>query len=236
VLAGAHVVRDHGVAAMVARFDSVVPTRVVALATWLDGRLLQTFDYEIEGTPCRAMVGRHTRFVAEGVHDEFAPGTLFHAQRFDSYAAHSMSDATGRQVGLIVALHRKPMTEQALTEALLQIFAVRAAAELERQRSDALARASEASYRSIFDAAEDSIFIYDFDTGRVVDVNSKACRTYGYTHDELLRVRISDVSSNVPPAMALRPGKWAVSSAMERSRSLLKGGPVRTRRRRGWRK
>ncbi len=153
----------------------------------------------LHSTPCRAMVGRDSRFVAAGVRAEFRNGTLFHAQGFDSYAAHSMTDASGRQIGLIVALHRQPMTDRALTEALLQIFAVRAAAELERQRAAAEARASEASYRAIFDATEDAIFVHDFDTGRVLDVNPKACRNYGYTHDELLQVRIADVSSNVPP-------------------------------------
>ncbi len=178
-------------AAMIARFDQDEPRRVISLATWLDGHLLRPFDYDIEGTPCRAMVGRDSRFVAAGVHDEFTPGSLFHAQRFDSYAAHSMSDASGRQVGLIVALHRQPLHDRALTEALLKIFAARAAAELERQRADAIARASEASYRSIFEAAEDAIFVHDFDTGRVVDVNPRACRSFGYTHDELLAVRIA---------------------------------------------
>jgi PAS domain S-box-containing protein len=206
-------------AAMIACFDRESPRRVVSLATWLDGRLLQRFEYDIEGTPCRQMVGREARFVPAGVHDEFTPGTLFHAQRFDSYAAHSMCDADGKQVGLIVALHRHPLADQALTEALLQIFAVRAAAELERQRTDAIARASEASYRSIFDAAEDAIFVHDVDTGRVVDVNPKACRTYGYSHDELLEVRIADVSANEPPYTEAEAAQY-----MERAR---RGEPVR---------
>jgi PAS domain S-box-containing protein len=186
-------------AAMVARFDSVVPTRVISLAATLDGRLLQPFDYDIEGTPCRSVVGRESRFVAQGIHDEFSQGSMFHALRFDSYAAHSINDPAGRQVGLIVALHRAPMRDRALTEALLKIFAARAGGELERQRADAIARASEASYRSIFEAAEDAIFVHDFDTGRVVDVNPSACRSFGYTHDELLAVHIADVSSNEPP-------------------------------------
>jgi len=207
-------------AAMVARFDQASPRRVISLATWLDGRLMPPFDYDIEGTPCRKMVGRESRFVATGVHDEFTPGTLFHSQRFDSYAAHSIADATGRQVGLIVAVHRQPLRDQALTEALLKIFAVRAAAELERQRTDELARASEASYRSIFEAAEDAIFVHDIETGRVVDVNPTACRSFGYTHDELLAVRIADVSSNVPPYTEAEASRF-----LEQAR--LSGAPVR---------
>ena len=206
-------------AAMIARFDQDAPRRVISLATWLDGQLLRPFDYDIQGTPCRAMVGRDSLFVAAGVHDQFTPGSLFHAQRFDSYAAHSMRDASGRQVGLIVALHRQPLHDRALTEALLTIFAARAAAELERQRADAIARASEASYRSIFEAAEDAIFVHDFETGRVVDVNPRACRSFGYTHDELLAVRIADVSSNVAPYTEMEAARY-----LEQARS---GEPVR---------
>jgi PAS domain S-box-containing protein len=186
-------------ATMIARFDPAVAGRVVTLATCLDGRMLRSFDYDLAGTPCREMVDRESRFVASGVRDEFTPGTLFHAEKFDSYAAHITVDAAGRRTGLIVAMHRRPMTHRALTEALLQIFAVRAGAELERQRVDAAAREAEASYRAIFEAAEDAVFVHDLETGRVVDVNPQACRMYGYTRDELLKVRIGDVSSNVPP-------------------------------------
>ena len=206
-------------ATMIGRFDAARPGRVEALATWFDGRLLQPFDYDLAESPCRAMVGRESRFVAAGIRAEFKVGTLFHAQAFDSYAAHSMTDANGLQIGLIVALHRRPMTDRALTEALLQIFAVRAAAELDRQRTDAVARASEASYRAIFDATEDAIFVHDLDSGRVLDVNPKACRNYGYTHDELLKVRIGDVSSNVPPYTDVEAARY-----MEQAQ---RGEPVR---------
>jgi PAS domain S-box-containing protein len=186
-------------ATMIARFDPALPGRVVTLATCLDGRMLRSFDYELAGTPCREMVDRDSRFVASGVRHEFTPGTLFHAEGFDSYAAHTMLDAGGRGTGLIVAMHRRPMKNRALTEALLQIFAVRAGAELERQRVDASAREAEASYRAIFEAAEDAVFVHDVQTGSVVDVNPQACRMYGYAREELLKVRIADVSSNVPP-------------------------------------
>ena len=61
-------------------------------------------------------------------------------------------------------------------------------------------RRSEASYRAIFESAEDAIFIHDWDTGKAVDVNPKACATYGYSHDELLQsVSVADVCSGVPP-------------------------------------
>ncbi len=54
----------------------------------------------------------------------------------------------------------------------------------DRQRAAEALRVSEASYRAIFDAAEDAIFVHDIDTGAIVDVNLKACATFGYTREE----------------------------------------------------
>jgi PAS domain S-box-containing protein len=189
-------------ATMIGRFDPDDPDRVIALATCVDGRLLRSFDYDVNTTPCRAMVNRESRFVASGVNGEFAPGTLFQTQGFDSYAAHSMVDAGGRQIGLIVALHRRPMTDRALIEALLQIFAVRAGAELERRQASQALRNSEASYRAIFEASEDAIFIHDRDTGAILDVSPKAADLYGYPRETLKQLRVGDISSNVPPYTA----------------------------------
>ena len=47
----------------------------------------------------------------------------------------------------------------------------------------------QASYREIFEASEDAIFVHDWDTGAILDANPQACATYGYTREELLRVR-----------------------------------------------
>src|SRR5439155_5034998 len=62
----------------------------------------------------------------------------------------------------------------------------------ERKRSDEALRVSEASYRAIFDAAEDAIFVHHIETGAIVDVNPKACTSFGYNRDEF---RYLDIGS-----------------------------------------
>ena len=111
---------------------------------------------------------------------------------FDSYAAHSLMSSTGEQMGIVVALDRAALADQALTEALLKIFSARAAAEIERTRA-------EQSYREILDAAEDAIFVHDWDTGAIIDVSSKAADLFGYSRDDLKRLRIGDLSADVSP-------------------------------------
>ena len=69
----------------------------------------------------------------------------------------------------------------------------------ERKRSAEALRVSEASYRSIFDAAEDAIFVHDVDTGAIVDVNLKACATFGYTREEFRDVDVGMLGTGQRP-------------------------------------
>ncbi len=78
----------------------------------------------------------------------------------------------------------------------------------ERKRAAEALRVSEASYRAIFDAAEDAIFVHDIETGAIVDVNPKACATFGYTREEFRRLDVGTLGSGERPythqdAMAL---------------------------------
>jgi PAS domain S-box-containing protein len=175
------------------------PGIVRSRAAWLDGRLLAPFEYDVRTSPCRDVAGRQLRFVARGVNAEFAPGSLYQALGFDSYAARALVDGEGRPLGLIVAMDRRPLRDQALVEALMQIFAVRAAAELERERAEAALRTSEASYRAIFEANEVAVFVHDWDTGAILDVSPKATELYGHPREDLQRMRVGDISANVPP-------------------------------------
>jgi PAS domain S-box-containing protein len=58
---------------------------------------------------------------------------------------------------------------------------------------------SQASYRTIFDASENAIFVLDWDSGAVIDVNQKACEAYGYTAAEMKTLSADDVSGGEPP-------------------------------------
>ena len=185
-------------AVMIAVFADEGRSRMRTLATCLDGRILRRFDYELSRTPCAGVVGREFRFVGQGVRPEFAPGTMFEALGFDSYAAYALNDAAGVQLGLIAALDRGAMVDRELAESLLKIFAGRAAAELERARAEQALRHSESSYRSIFEASEDPIFVHDWDTGAILDVSPKAAEVYGYSREEMRRLTVADVSANEP--------------------------------------
>src|SRR5579864_849249 len=69
----------------------------------------------------------------------------------------------------------------------------------ERKRAAEALRVSEASYLAIFDAAEDAIFVHDIDTGAIVDVNPKACATFGYTREEFRTLDVGTLGTGERP-------------------------------------
>ena len=69
----------------------------------------------------------------------------------------------------------------------------------DRKRADEALRASEASYRSIFDASQDSIFVHDLETGAIIDVNLKACTTFGYTREEFKQIDVGKLGTGQQP-------------------------------------
>lgn len=63
-----------------------------------------------------------------------------------------------------------------------------------KQISDSL-QLSEERFRNLFETTKDSIFVVDQETLQIIDVNPAACALYGYTREELLKMKNTDVSA-----------------------------------------
>ncbi len=185
--------------AFIARHDAGDPQTLQVLAMHTDGQSMAGSRYTVAGTPCSTVLGQRFRAYPHGLRELFPDDPDVQAQATESYAGHPLHDLDGAPLGIIVVASRQPLVHVERIEAMLQIFAVRAAAEIERLRAEEALQRSEASYRAIFEAAEDAIFIHDWDSGAVLDVNPKACETFGYAYEELCRASVADVSSGVPP-------------------------------------
>ena len=68
----------------------------------------------------------------------------------------------------------------------------------ERNEVEESLRESEANYRHLFEYANDSIFIIDLSTSRILDANQNAARRLGYTRKELLKLKTKDIDVPVP--------------------------------------
>jgi PAS domain S-box-containing protein/putative nucleotidyltransferase with HDIG domain len=64
-----------------------------------------------------------------------------------------------------------------------------------RKRSEKELIESEEKYRQLFELESDAIFLVDNETGCVCEVNSAACALYGFSRDELLQMKNTNLSA-----------------------------------------
>jgi PAS domain S-box-containing protein len=181
--------------AFIARLNPDRPVHATIVAGYLHGELIQDHDYQLAGTPCENVFKRDFEFISRDLPKRFPGDGMMIEQGFQSYAACPLHDSDSRPIGLIAIAHGQVLANRQVTESMLRIYSVRAAAELERQRAEQELRISEANYREIFENAEDSIFVHDFETGEILDVNPKACVTYGYSREEFRHIDLGVISS-----------------------------------------
>jgi PAS domain S-box-containing protein len=87
----------------------------------------------------------------------------------------------------------------------------------ERKRAEAKLRASEENYRSIFNAANDAIFIQDIETGAILDANERVCDMYGFSPEEIRHLTVRELSADETP--------FSEQEAMKLIRSAAVGDP-----------
>ncbi len=78
----------------------------------------------------------------------------------------------------------------------------------ERKQVEESLKKSEENYRSIFNTANDAIFIHDIQTGAIIAVNRKMSEMYGYSSEEATRMDVEALSAGSPGYSRQDSMKW----------------------------
>jgi formate hydrogenlyase transcriptional activator len=108
-----------------------------ALAFWEGDRFGETFEFDVEGTPCLKVVRGEVCHYRDGLVQLFPADKPLAELGARSYLGVPMLDQSGRVIGHIAIIDDKPMERDDRAIDLVKIFAARAAAELKRQRAEA---------------------------------------------------------------------------------------------------
>ena len=113
-------------------------TLLCTLAFWAHDKIAKNFTYDIVGTPCEKVIDNNKiQFYPTGLKKHFPDNQMLIDIGADSYLGVPLVDSSGQPIGLMGVIHHSPMPGHPETLlAILQIFAARAAAELERLHSE----------------------------------------------------------------------------------------------------
>ncbi|MFZ7126312.1 MAG: SpoIIE family protein phosphatase [Desulfobacterales bacterium] len=167
-----------------------------ALAFWVDGQLAERFLIDIDGTPCQAVIETTDLVHYPDRILNFYPHSAslkdFHAV---SYMGLPLLDRNRKVLGNLAVLDRRTMPMELRALAVLQIFADRASAELQRLRAEAGLKKSEEKYRRIIETTGESFLLLDRKFF-ITDANDAFCRLVGYPREEIIGRTPLDFATN----------------------------------------
>ena len=169
--------------AFVAECTDPTKTTVRSLAFWMNDRLGDNFTYVLESTPCEPVLTGRTCFHPEGIQALFPNDADLVKLGAQSYFGVPLRLASGEVVGHLAVLDDKPLPDPFPHRAILDIFAVRAGAELERLNDEVTVKESEARYRLVAENVSDVIWVADTDFN-VTYISPSVFGFLGYTADE----------------------------------------------------
>ncbi len=118
--------------------------RARSLAFWRRDRHGEGFEYDLAGTPCAAVVAGRTCFHPDSLQDRFPTDAALGPLAAESYLGVPLLGSDRRVIGHLVVMDSRPMPPDPLRLSVLESFAARAGAEIERAQAHAgLEQASE---------------------------------------------------------------------------------------------
>ncbi|MBI1889686.1 MAG: diguanylate cyclase [Burkholderiales bacterium] len=187
-------------AAFVARWSPERPNVLRTIAAATADRSLDNFIYTVEAG---------TDAARSNCLDLFPGPDVLSFLDAKVCLGRSLFDSSGRRIGLLVVLFNRPTEDSGFMASGLQIFAARAAAELERE--DSVGRIREQA--ALLDKARDAIVVRDIDN-RVRFWNKGAERLFGWSSEEALGHSIEELLYEDPATLreatrtVLEKGEW----------------------------
>ncbi len=109
--------------------------RARSRAVWMGAGFSPPFEYDLAETPCMKVAQGQTCLYANHVQDYFPQNKFLPRMNAQSYLGIPLWNSAGRVIGHMVLVDDKPMSDDPMWISVLETFAARAGAELEREQA-----------------------------------------------------------------------------------------------------
>lgn len=155
------------------------------LAFWSECCLQTNVEYELSHTPCQRVIEQGRFYCPTGVIQQFPLDADLVKMEADSYMGVALKTCLGEVLGHLCIVSKQPLSDPSRYEEILQVFATRAAAEVERQRAETALRQSEEQFRLLAENMSDLVCLHDRDT-RFLYVSPSVQALLGLSPEELI--------------------------------------------------
>ena len=176
--------------------ESLLSAQTVAV--FHNGQFEDNVSYALRDTPCGDVVGQRICCFPRNVRGLFPKDAVLQDLQAESYLGTTLWSAQGKPIGLIAVIGRQPLANTRLAESVLQMVAVRAAGELERQQAEEALHESETLLRTVTENSPDPIFLKDRDS-RILLANAATCAVMGKPADQIIGK--TDIEVYADPAL-----------------------------------
>jgi PAS domain S-box-containing protein len=197
------------------------PDRAQLLSFW-DGDFRERFSYPLADTPCALVVRDGKAFFPTCVQQLFPKDKWLVDNGIDSYLALVMTAPDGTPVGHVGVMHDGPLSETAIVEPLLRVFAARAGAELGRLRAEEALKESEAFLRMSQSVSKVGSWQWDLRTNQV-RWSDAMFALYGISSEQFTGTLQSAIASTHPDDLP------AVQTLIQNLRAGGEGRPIEYR-------
>jgi hypothetical protein len=189
--------------------------RVTTLAAYLDHQRETDFAFTLAGSSCMEVATGIPCVYPSGAQDRFPSDDLVRELGAEACVGIPLKDSKQQAMGVIMALYRRPFGNLRFPKSILEIFAPRAAAELERQQADEALRESEQRHLAFIAQNPDAMWRIEFEEpiainlsveeqvdkiyqyGYLAECNDATARLYGVeTAEQMVGTRFGDLAES----------------------------------------
>jgi len=155
------------------------------LAFWAKGHFADNFEYDLKDTPCGKVASGDVCSYPCSVQAAFPKDEYLVQMEAESYIGIPLIDSGGKVMGVMAALDTKPLADEDGAKALMRLFALRAALELQRKKAEDVQKKSEAHLQAFLDNTAAQIYMKDAD-GRFFLVNRWFEKTFKQSRTDII--------------------------------------------------
>jgi len=172
---------------------------VKVLSMILDGKEITDFTYHLAGTPCETVVEKGFCIYPDDVRLLFPKAKDLAELDIRGYIGTPLKNSEGAVMGVLCVLSRRPLRPFRSLRGIMDIIAVKAAAEIERMRIMAALEESEERFRMLLQHVPSvAVQGYSMD-GTTQYWNEASEKLYGYSAEEAVGKNLVELI--IPPEM-----------------------------------